>query len=102
MRFGSRASPESHDDGGEPFARRVDATHAFLFPLRLDRHSPATGIAAQRFAFGVRPVTTTRPLKPRPHYAFLLSLPAAITVGVAIRVALAFAANGKSWSDNAI
>jgi hypothetical protein len=102
MRFGSRASPDSHDDGDQPFARRVDATHALLFALRLDRHSLATGVAAQRFAFGVRPVTTTRPLKPRSDYAFLLSLPAAITVGVAIRIALSFAANGKSWSDNAI
>ncbi len=46
----------------------------------------------------------TKHLNPgnRADWAFLASLPAAILVGVAIRVALAFTANGKAWSDNAV
>ncbi len=38
----------------------------------------------------------------RGHRASLASLIAAIVVGVAIRIALSFAANGKSWSDSAV
>lgn len=38
----------------------------------------------------------------RGNRASLVSLIAAIAVGIAIRVALAFAANGKSWSDSAV
>ncbi len=36
------------------------------------------------------------------HRRSLISLVAAIVAGVAIRIALAFAADGKSWSDNAV
>jgi hypothetical protein len=38
----------------------------------------------------------------RADRASLASLVAAIAVGVAIRIALSFAANGKSWSDSAV
>jgi hypothetical protein len=41
-------------------------------------------------------------LWPRDDRTSLASLIAAVAVGVAIRVALAFAANGKSWSDSAV
>ena len=38
----------------------------------------------------------------RADRASLASLIGAIALGLAIRIALAFAADGKSWSDNAI
>ncbi len=38
----------------------------------------------------------------RTDWASVVSLVAAITVGVAIRIALSFTANGKSWSDSAV
>jgi hypothetical protein len=49
-----------------------------------------------------RPVTGRHPSGRRSDRVSLASLLAAITVGVAIRVALTFAADGKSWSDNAV
>ncbi len=47
-------------------------------------------------------MTTSLARSPRIRRASLASLIAAIAVGVAIRIALAFAANGKSWSDSAV
>jgi hypothetical protein len=47
-------------------------------------------------------VTNSPTFWPRYDRASLASLVAAIAVGVAIRVALAFAADGKSWSDSAV
>jgi hypothetical protein len=48
------------------------------------------------------PVTSPHTSGTRADRASLASLLAAIAVGAAIRIALAFAADGKSWSDNAV
>jgi hypothetical protein len=53
-------------------------------------------------AVAERPVTRPRPSRAHSDRASLASLLAAIAIGVAIRIALAFAADGKSWSDNAV